>query len=93
MSEINSILTALAEAEEYCLKTKYGEYMNHSLDGKRIFRYKSDSDNLSDELQNKWLIGWSGDKGGTFSQFDEYALYEKKTPEKTLKYIKKKLIG
>ncbi|MGM9647275.1 MAG: hypothetical protein ACI3YH_03990 [Eubacteriales bacterium] len=58
-----------------------------------IFRYKSDSDNLSDELQNKWLIGWSGDEGGTFSQFDEYALYEKKTPEKTLKYIKKKLIG
>ena len=59
----------------------------------RIFRYKSDSDNLGDELKNKWLIGWSGDEGGTFSQFDEYALYEQKTPEKTLKYIKKKLIG
>ena len=58
-----------------------------------IFRYKSDSDNLGDELKGKWLLGWSGDEGGTFSQFDEYALYEQKTLEKTLKYIKKKLIG
>ncbi|MBQ8383002.1 MAG: hypothetical protein IJX47_07355 [Clostridia bacterium] len=58
-----------------------------------VFRYQSDSDNLGDELKGKWLIGWSGDEGSTFSQFDEYALYEQKTPEKTLKYIKKKLIG
>ncbi len=59
----------------------------------RVFRYKSDSDNLDDELKGKWLIGWSGDEGGTFSQYDEYALYEQKTPEKTLKFIKNKLIG
>lgn len=57
-----------------------------------IFRYKSDSDNLGDELKGQWLIGWSGDDGGTFSQFDRYELYEKKTVEKTVKYIKKKLL-
>ncbi|MBQ7324241.1 MAG: hypothetical protein IJW98_00705 [Clostridia bacterium] len=57
-----------------------------------IFRYKSDSDTLSEDLQNQWLIGWSGDDGGTFSQFDLYAPFEKKTPEKTVKYIKKKLL-
>lgn len=57
-----------------------------------LFRYKSDSDNLGEELQNKWLIGWSGSDGGTFSQFDEYALYEQATPEKTVKYIRKKLL-
>ncbi len=57
-----------------------------------LFRYKSDSDNLGDELKNKWLIGWSGSDGGTFSQFDEYALYEQATPEKTVKYIKRKLL-
>ena len=56
-----------------------------------IFRYKSDSDNLA-ELKNQWLIGWSGDQGGTFSNFDRYELYEKKTVEKTVKYIKKKLL-
>lgn len=58
-----------------------------------VFRFRSDSDTLGDDLKNKWLIGWSSKDGGTFSQFDEYALYEQKTPEKTLKYIKKKLIG
>lgn len=57
-----------------------------------VFRFKSDSDTLDDERQNRWLIGWSGDEGGTFSEFDLYELYEKKTPEKTLKHIKKKLL-
>ena len=57
-----------------------------------VFRFKSNSDTLDDEHQNRWLIGWSGDEGGTFSEFDLYELYEKKTPEKTLKYIKKKLL-
>lgn len=57
-----------------------------------IFKYKTDSENLPDELKNEWLIGWSGDNGGTFSRFDKLADYQKKTPEKTVKYIVKKLI-
>ena len=57
-----------------------------------VFRYKSDSDNLGDDLQGVWLIGWSGSDGGTFSNFDKYADYEKKTPEKTVRYIRRKLL-
>lgn len=56
-----------------------------------VFKYKSDSDNLSDELKNRWLVGWSSDDGGTFSHFTPLDECEKKTPEKTLKYIKKSL--
>jgi len=58
-----------------------------------VFRFRSDSDTLGDELKNKWLIGWSSNEGGTFSNFDEYALFEKETPDATLKNIRKKLIG
>ncbi len=57
-----------------------------------IFRFTSDSDNLGDDLKGKWLIGWSGNEGGTFSEFDLYSDFEKKTTEKTLKNIKKKLL-
>ena len=57
-----------------------------------VFRYKSDSDNLGDDLKGVCLIGWSGNDGGTFSNFDKYADYEKKTPEKTVKYIRRKLL-
>ena len=57
-----------------------------------IFRYKSDSHNLGDDLKGVWLIGWSGNDGGTFSNFDKYADYEKKTSEKTVKYIRRKLL-
>ena len=57
-----------------------------------LFRYTSDSDNLGDDLKGKWLIGWSNDEGGTFSNFDLYSDFEKKTPEKTLKNIKKRLL-
>jgi len=57
-----------------------------------IFRFSSDSENLGDELKGKWLIGWASDEGGTFSNFDLYESYEKKTVEKTLKFIKKKLL-
>ena len=57
-----------------------------------VFRYKSDSDNLGDDLKGVWLIGWSGNDGGTFSNFDKYADYEKKTLEKTVKYIRRKLL-
>ncbi|MBQ3490015.1 MAG: hypothetical protein IJA86_05460 [Clostridia bacterium] len=57
-----------------------------------IFRYTSDSDNLGDDLKGQWLIGWSNNEGGTFSNFDLYAEFEKKTTEKTLKNIKKRLL-
>ena len=57
-----------------------------------IFRFKSDSDNLGDDFKGVWLIGWSGNDGGTFSNFDRYADYEKKTPEKTARYIRRKLL-
>ena len=57
-----------------------------------IFRYKSDSENLDDDRRGQWLIGWSNDEGGTFSDFDLYADFEQKTVEKTLKNIKKRLL-
>ena len=57
-----------------------------------VFRYKSDSDNLGEDLQGKWLIGWSNNEGGTFSNFDLYSDFEQKTVEKTLKVIKRKLL-
>ena len=58
-----------------------------------IFRFRSDSSTLSDECRGKWLIGWANAQGGTFSNFDLYDDYAKDTPEATVKYIKKKLIG
>ena len=58
-----------------------------------VFKYRSDSDTLDEQLKNMWLLGWSSEDGGTFSNFDEYALYEQPTIEATLKTIKKKLIG
>ena len=58
-----------------------------------IFRFRSDSQTLSEECRGKWLIGWSNAEGGTFSNFDLYDDYAKDTPEATVKYIKKKLIG
>lgn len=57
-----------------------------------VFKFKSDSDNLGDDLKNKWLIGWSSDRGGTFSNFDPLENFECKTAEKTLKLIKKRLL-
>ena len=57
-----------------------------------IFLYKSDSENLGEELKGQWLIGWAGSDGGTFSNFDLYADFEKKTVEKTVRYIRRKLL-
>ena len=57
-----------------------------------VFRYTSNSDNLGEDLQGKWLIGWSNNEGGTFSNFDLYSNFEQKTVEKTLKVIKRKLL-
>lgn len=58
-----------------------------------VFRYRSDSESLGEELRNKWLIGWSSQDGGTFSKFDLYEQYAGKTGKATLKNIKRKLIG
>ena len=58
-----------------------------------VFKYRSDSDTLGDDLKGKWLIGWSSPDGGTFSNFDEFAKFDLGSTEKTLKNIKKKLIG
>ena len=57
-----------------------------------IFRYRSDSEALPEEKRGKWLIGWSSLEIGTFSPYEEYEKYEKKTVEKTLAYIARKLI-
>lgn len=61
-------------------------------DAYHVFKYRSDSDTLSDDLKNQWLIGWSSQDGGTFSSFDRYSDHEKLTVSATLKNIKKKLI-
>ena len=58
-----------------------------------IFKFRSDSETLDAEHRNKWLIGWSSEDGGTFSNFDFLSDYEKPTVDKTLKNIKKRLIG
>ena len=58
-----------------------------------VFRFRSESDTLGDDLRGKWLIGWSGSDGGTFSNFDEFEKFDLGSTEKTLKNIKKKLIG
>lgn len=54
-----------------------------------VFKYKTTSSKIPEEKHNVWLVGWSaGD--ATFSDFELLSDYEKKTPEKTLKYISKK---
>ena len=58
-----------------------------------VFKFRSDSDTLADENKNKWLVGWSSEEGGTFSEFEELAQFEKDTPEKTLKCLKKRIVG
>ncbi len=78
-------LGELPEAIEYLGKVKKKEEYH-------IFRFKSHSDNLEDARKGQWLIGWASEEGGTFSEFDLYADFEQKTVEKTLKYIKRKLL-
>lgn len=78
-------LGQLPDEIEYLGKVKKKEIYH-------IFRYKSDSKNLDDARKGQWLIGWSSEEGGTFSEFDLYADFEKKTVEKTLRYIKRKLL-
>jgi len=58
-----------------------------------VFKYKSDSNNLDEANKNVWLIGWSSKRGGTFSHFSKLSDYEQKNLKKTLKIIKKKVIG
>lgn len=58
-----------------------------------VFKYRSNSETLGEDRKNKWLIGWSSNDGGTFSNFDEFAPFERETTKKTLKLIEKQLIG
>lgn len=58
-----------------------------------VFKFRSDSDTLGNERKNRWLIGWSSEEGGTFSNFDAYAPYENMPAKKALRLIKKKIIG
>ena len=58
-----------------------------------VFKFRSDSDTLEEGQKNKWLIGWSSNEGGTFSNFDEFAPYQQEPIEKALKLIKKRIIG
>lgn len=82
-------LGQVPDAIEYIGKVKYlfKKEVFH------VFKFRSDSDTLDEELKGKWLIGWSSNEGGTFSNFDEYARFEMHTTEATLKNIKKKLLG
>ena len=82
-------LGQVPDAIEYIGKVKYlfKKEVFH------VFKYRSDSDTLGEDLKGKWLIGWSSNNGGTFSNFDEYASFEMHTTEATLKNIKKKLLG
>ncbi len=57
-----------------------------------VFRFKSVSDTLSEDRKGRWLLGWSNDEGGTFSNFDIYDEYDGGTVGKTLKNIKRKLL-
>lgn len=58
-----------------------------------IFKFRSDSENLDDEIRGEWLIGWTSSEGNTFSNFDCLSSFEDKkhTPKKTLKNIKRYL--
>ena len=59
----------------------------------RVYRFRSDSETLDGSLRNQWLIGWSSEEGGTFSNFDLYADFEAPTVKETLKRIKKLILG
>ena len=70
------------------------EYLGKVRKGEKfyIFRFRSDSENIPEKERGEWMIGWSGSKGGTFSNFDLYRDYEQETVEKTVKLIKKKIL-
>lgn len=59
-----------------------------------VYKYKSDSDNLSDENKNRWLIGWTKmNDHSAFSTFLPLDKYVGKTLKKTLKTLAKKVVG
>ncbi len=59
-----------------------------------VFKFRSESDTLPDDIKGKWMIGWATEDGsGTFSNFDLLEEYEKETVEKTLKNIKRRILG
>lgn len=58
-----------------------------------VFKFRSNSETLDEGRKDQWLIGWSCKGGGTFSNFDEFEKFDLGDTDKTLKNIKKKLIG
>ena len=74
---------------EYIGKIKY----LFKKDVYHVFKFRSGSETLGDDLKDKWLIGWASKDGGTFSNFDEFEKFDLGSADKTLKNIKKKLIG
>lgn len=58
-----------------------------------FFRFRSDSDTLDNDVKGKWLVGWSADEGNTFSDFELYDDFADKSPEKTLKKLKKHILS
>lgn len=84
--------TELGQAPEeiqYIGKVKY----LFKKDVYHVFKFRSGSEALGEDLKDKWLIGWSSRDGGTFSNFDEFEKFDLGDTDKTLKNIKKKLIG
>ncbi len=56
-----------------------------------VFRFRSEKNIPGHGNAGEWMIGWARLNKNAFSQYDLYKNYEQKTPEKTLRYIKKKL--
>ncbi len=73
-------------------RIEYVGRIKASKDDYHIFKFMSNSDTLSEDIKNKWLLGWSSENGRTFSHFDEYAKFDQGSTDKTLKYIKKKVL-
>lgn len=57
-----------------------------------VYKFKSGSENLSEDRKNVWLVGWANSHSKTFSNFDLLADFEAETTEKTLKNIAKKCL-
>ncbi len=58
-----------------------------------IFKFRSESDTLGDDVRGKWLVGWSNDDGGTFSEFELFSDFDRGDIKATLKSIKKHVVG
>ena len=57
----------------------------------RVFRFRSDSSALPEEIRNQWLVGWSDGEGETFSEYEPLSRIKAKTPDKLAAYFNKEL--